>query len=66
MEKLRNCPFCGGEAAIVHRARRKVYKSRKYVYGNCVYCGVCDAKIFSPINRAVEMWNRRVGESNES
>ena len=66
MEELKRCPFCGGEAAIVHQARRKVYKSDKYVYGNCVYCQNCDAEIFSSINKAVEMWNRREGGRDET
>ena len=66
MEKLKPCPFCGGEAAIVHQARRKVYKSDKYVYGNCVYCTHCDAEIFSSINKAIEMWNRREGGQDDN
>ena len=61
MDELKPCPFCGGEAAIVHQARRKVRGLEKYVYGNCVYCTNCDAEIFSSINKATEMWNRREG-----
>lgn len=59
MAELKPCPFCGGEAAIVHQAKRKVFGLETYVYGNCAYCTNCDAQIFSSINKAAEMWNRR-------
>ena len=62
--KLKPCPFCGCEAVRIHEARRKVYGSEKYVYGDCVYCPNCDAEIFSSINKAAEMWNRREGEQD--
>ena len=64
-DELKPCPFCGGKAAIVHLARRKVLWTEEYVYGNCVYCTNCDAEIFSSINKAIEMWNRREGGRDE-
>ena len=60
MDDLKPCPFCGGEAGIVHGAKRKVLGDDRYVYGDCVYCTVCDAQIFSSQRRATEMWNRRI------
>lgn len=65
MEKLKNCPFCGAEARIVHKARRKISGRDDYVFGNCVYCPECNAEIFSPIGRAEELWNRRAREYDE-
>lgn len=41
MNKVKDCPFCGGEAGIIHKAQRKVLGEDRYVYGNCVYCTVC-------------------------
>lgn len=59
MNNLKPCPFCGSEARIVHKAKRKVMGDNRYEYGNKVYCTVCDAEIFSSQYMAVERWNRR-------
>lgn len=54
-QKLKKCPFCGGEAEV-------------WVSGvtdrAIVYCTVCDAQIrIRPTEQeAIEAWNKRVGE----
>ena len=59
-EKLRNCPFCGGEACVVHDAKRKLADG-KQITGTVVSCTVCNATMFYRNSRlAIEAWNRRV------
>lgn len=65
MIKLKPCPFCGSEAALIHKAQRKVLGEDRYVYGNCVYCTSCDAQIFSSLYRADELWNKRIERDNK-
>lgn len=65
MIDLKPCPFCGGEAALIHKAQRKVLGKDRYVYGNCVYCTVCDAEIFSSKSMAENLWNMRTGTQKE-
>ena len=50
-EKLRRCPFCGGEA--------EVWLS-EVTDRAVIYCKVCDAQIMKPNEQeAIEAWNRR-------
>ncbi len=54
-EKLKPCPFCGGEAVLISNKEEQLYSVE---CKNCD-CGTCDhlgAEI------AVEAWNRRAGE----
>ena len=48
--KLLPCPFCGGEAFIVHRSGGWIY---------CVECGA-ESGYFNTLEKAIEAWNRRV------
>lgn len=50
-EKLRRCPFCGGEAEVwVSDVTDRAV----------IYCKVCDARIMKPNEQeAIEAWNRR-------
>ena len=58
-EKLRNCPFCGGEANVVYDAKRKSVDG-KQIIGTVVGCTVCNATMFYMSSRlAIEAWNRR-------
>lgn len=53
MEKLKPCPFCGGEAELYEN-----YYHGCNIY--CLECGVefeCDSK-----EEAIEAWNRRVSD----
>lgn len=59
MNKLKPCPFCGGEAHIVNRAKRD--RENAIVYGVVVYCTSCNAEMFYKREKlAKEAWNRRV------
>ena len=58
---LSNCPFCGGDAKLVHRQKGKVD-------GSIIECAVCGAAgEFYPISagyssdvKAADAWNTRV------
>lgn len=59
-QKLRRCPFCGGEAIIVNEAiRENVYG--KTIIGTAIGCRNCECHMFYR-NRelAIEAWNKRV------
>lgn len=62
MNALKPCPFCGGEAEInANYSEEKVF----------VFCKKCKSKgavvlsciDYSARDKAVEMWNRRMGEN---
>lgn len=55
MEKLKPCPFCGGEARVMDMG-----------YPHWVYCTKCGAKVHGRTNDekdSIEAWNRRSEES---
>ena len=53
MEKLKPCPFCGGEAELVDCDPRWFVRCKKY------YC-VEQRSMWVPKSEAVKQWNRRV------
>ena len=58
MERLKPCPFCGGEAKIM-----------KMGYPHWVYCLECGAKVHggtSSEKDSIKAWNRRAERSEES
>lgn len=55
-QKLRECPFCGGEAETLGGA---------YYWVRCKSCGV-ETKGFHHKWQAIETWNRRVEDGNET
>ena len=55
-DKLKPCPFCGGEAGIVKT--NKTETGEKYVVG-CMHCGVELPFAFKTEKQATEYWNRR-------
>ena len=60
---LQKCPFCGGEARLIHNARRKIYGKDEYRVGVVACCNVCEARMFYGSEKlAIEAWNRRSGE----
>ena len=52
MEELKRCPFCGGEAAILH------YPGDGYL-PHCTECDGMIEKWFDTPEEALESWNRR-------
>ena len=59
-QKLRRCPFCGGEATIYENRHENI------TYGYSVACDNCCATVFADTEEeAIEAWNKRVGEVAE-
>ena len=57
-EKLKPCPFCGGEAALQYG---RFYGNEFYKDYFC-FCDECEASTtyFPTVAEAIEAWNRRV------
>ena len=70
MEKLKPCPFCGGEAEIAENETRDIIvicKSQKGDYCNAQtrpFPFVWNSK--KSIPRAINAWNRRAGNDNRA
>lgn len=58
MDKLRECPFCGGEAII----RDNKLVCTIWIVG-CSKCGA-DGGLRTDKEEAIKAWNTRVGDSN--
>ena len=66
-EKLRNCPFCGGEPTIVVRKGKDGWRDRysilcDYEHGGCG----AESGWYHYESEAVEAWNKRVGDANKT
>ena len=60
MDKLKPCPFCGGEAETVTIG---IFFDVDYSYGiKCTRCHACSSMRCGSEKKAIEAWNRRVGE----
>jgi len=63
MERIKNCPFCGGSAELRH-----LYKWQAV----CIYCTDCGARTpdiavdasYCANDKVIEMWNRRVTDEH--
>ena len=65
--KLKTCPFCGGEAAVVKWRKAMAYLPVIDSYQ--VVCAYCDCRTarHPSKEKAVDVWNRREdGEKHES
>ena len=68
MEKLKPCPFCGGEAVIMERYRKGTTNRKMY----WVECKACWAAQYHGNDggyrtkaKATEAWNRRMERSED-
>lgn len=67
MEKLKPCPFCGGEAEKSYIKRKKLFAkfmfpyNSHYVYIRCKVCGAT-SKVKWSKEEATEAWNRRADD----
>ena len=74
MYKLKPCPFCGGEAELVNAIGNDYYRSDQHIVCNarCKDCGVettgsvAEDHTFAYVEQAIEKWNRRAHENQES
>ena len=59
MDKLKPCPFCGGEAVIVNIDF--YIDNSGGTYGiRCTKCRACSSMRCDSEEKAIEAWNRRV------
>lgn len=60
-KKLKQCPFCGGDAEIQDRGRQYLESDPEYVTVKCSMCGA-GTKLFlyHNMDKAITAWNRRV------
>lgn len=64
MIKLKPCPFCGGEARILHN-----YAGGEWSYAECKVCRCSTEKFMKSFavasdEQAIEAWNRRITDAN--
>lgn len=64
MSELKHCPFCGGEAGVVHERRWISGVSKGYAW-KYIACKKCSCRTmgydWDDEKDMVEAWNRRVG-----
>lgn len=60
-EKLKPCPFCGGSPYI----QKRPVAQKKCIYAVKCHCGVLTHFMERQYN-AIEAWNRRAGDSDET
>lgn len=61
MEKLKRCPFCGGEVNLSYSSKGN-FHFRHREYGKCMFDEfVCPVRVVGPgcLAEAAEAWNRR-------
>ena len=65
-KELKPCPFCGSKPEYIEHHEDNgmpevYYKEYSYYYVRCLNCG---CQILSSLNgeKAIEIWNRRIGE----
>lgn len=67
LPKLRECPFCGGEASV-SQGCSLFEKSQQYEFVSCELCGGRTSKFFhcqygiEARNEAINAWNRRAND----
>lgn len=68
IDKLKPCPFCGGDAEEKYVRRKTKYRLftfpdiTHFVYIKCKVCGA-NTSIKETRENAIEAWNRRAGSA---
>lgn len=63
MEKLKRCPFCGGEASVIKTlCLNNGYKGYFVLHECDMAINTIETSSFSTEKQAIEAWNRRVEE----
>jgi Lar family restriction alleviation protein len=59
-EKLKPCPFCGGQA-VLHKAERESFLMAKTIFLSQISCASCGVNtgVFKEEDNAIKAWNRR-------
>ena len=63
--KLKPCPFCGGEAEMFDHFRIAKCKTYRYFRVGCKECDLRFPKFAATKENAIKAWNRRVEDGNE-
>ena len=61
-EKLKSCPFCGGEARVTGS---ESLGSVNYYYVYCTECNTCTDE-YAGRQSAIEAWNKRVADDGKT
>ena len=59
MEKLKSCPFCGGEAILIPCGG---YDCDVYYQIQCTECNLVQPSYYQTEDEAVKLWNMRAGD----
>lgn len=62
-DNLKPCPFCGGQAAV-QEMRYSMLQSENFV--KCVNCGAESSRYYDDAHSAINAWNRRVDNENNT
>ena len=62
MEKLKPCPFCGGEAVLEDLGGCEM-SGRFFV--RCSKCDIAQDNLWATKQTAIKRWNRRAGRSSD-
>ena len=64
MDKLKPCPFCGGEMSMIYRSKDRAFHIYHKSGFDAVECPILEPFIIDSesLSTAAEAWNRRVSE----
>ena len=67
MTELKPCPFCGSRD-VDYAFQYETKFTKPYSFVGCAECGgmMVDRNLDHCLNDAIEAWNRRVGDSDDS
>ena len=59
MEKLKPCPFCGGEAVLEDLGQ---YEAPRRYFVRCSKCEIAQENLWATKQTAIKRWNRMVND----